>query len=76
MTPTGSRSKAQGLPALCAGNPGSGAGMGINPERVAYRTTQPFQGCIFPGVNPGFPAENAGNPGLCYATPSGVENCQ
>jgi|GEM_PF-958689 len=44
-----------------------------NAERVAYRATQPLQGWILPAVNPGFPAHNAGNPGLCYATPSALK---
>ncbi len=73
MTPTGSRSKAQGCPRCVRETLGRGRGVAFNPERVAYRTTQPFQGCVFHGVNPGFPAENAGNPGLCYATPSALK---
>jgi|GEM_PF-2072862 len=72
MTPTGSRSKAQGCP-RCVRETLGRCAYASNPERVAYRTTQPFQGWILPAVNPGFPADNAGNPGLCYVTPSALK---
>jgi len=74
MTPTGSRSKAQGCPRCVRET--LGRGVRTHPTLKGLRTAllrNPFRVGSFPPSTPGLPAHNAGNPGLCYVTPSALK---